>query len=393
MAFLYQNYKGFPVTAHSYSAGAEFSDCARKYDYSRRKGWKEKEKRASSQFGTSFEASLMYFHNSGLNLEEAIDEWKRLWLEFQNDTTLTYSDKDGDWRTMYQQGVDMLRLYAVKLPSLPIINPEFQLNYKKELFPDTEYAGLEYTAFVDARTEVPWDHPMLPVVEACPENGQRPLIIDIKTSAATFPTDPRMVRMDPQLRMYSWVSGIETVSFLVFQRRGVVFEKGDTVSLLIDASENHPAGSDMVVLSVDEDSQGAALVSEEIFKQYKEESKGLKGNAAKEKIAEFADRFSYLVVAEDFTKQRIQFLAVLISDQEREETGRVAGEQAIAICNASSEDFFPQRPGVRFPNNHCTWCSYLGLCLGDDKMVEEKLVQIGNVNQPAAEEMDWFEEL
>jgi hypothetical protein len=388
MAVLYTNYKNYPVSAHSYSGGSEFADCPKKYDYNRRQGYKEKEQRASSAFGTALEAAVYWYHNNNLDLYNAIDEWKRLWL-LEKDKDLTYSEKDGDWESMYAQGEEMLRLYKVVLPSLPIKNPKFQINYKKELFPDTEYAGLQFTSFIDILSEVEWDHPALPPA-ICPQNGQRQIIIDMKTSGVPYPSDPRLSRLDPQLRSYAWGSGIETVAFLVFIKRSANIEKGDTVTLLESfKAELYPVGTELFVL--DASKNILTLVTEQVYADYKQAATGLKGNALKDKVAEFA-LLGYEAAREEVTKQRIQFLAAVIPEEDRLETGEMIGIQARQICDANIQNFFPKRPGVRFPNNHCTFCSYLGLCIGDEKMVEEKLIQIGNV-KTKVEEKDWLEEL
>lgn len=406
MAVLYTNYKNYPVAAHSYSGGSEFADCPQKYDYNRRQGYKEKEQRASSAFGTALEAAVYWYHNNNLDLYNAIDEWKRLWL-LEKDKDLTYSEKDGDWESMYAQGEEMLRLYKVVLPSLPIKNPKFQINYKKELFPDTEYAGLQFTSFIDILSEVEWDHPALPPV-TCPQNGQRQVIIDMKTSGVPYPSDPRLSRLDPQLRSYAWGSGIETVAFLVFIKRSAVAEKGDTVTLLESFRHDiHPPGSERFVL--DASKNILTLVTEQVYADYKQAATGLKGNALKDKVKEFAEQFGYEAAREETTKQRIQFLAAVIPEEDRLETGEMIGIQARQICDANIQNFFPKRPGVRFPNNHCTFCSYLGLCIGDEKMVEEKLIQIGTkkpisvenhtlvvengANYSLAVENDWLEEI
>jgi len=395
MAILYTSpTKGYPVTDHSYSAGSLYDDCPKKYDYDRRQGWKEKEKRASSAFGSAVEAAIQYYHNSGMVLSDTIDEWKRLWVLQQDNKELVYSDKDGDWESMYRQGEQMVRLYIAVLPTLPIQNPQFQLNYKKEYYPDTEYAGLKDTAFLDMEVTAPWNHPLLPPLENCPENGQRKIFIDIKTSAALYPVDPRMIKLDPQLRRYAWTSGIETACFLVLVKRGMEFEKGDTVTVLEAYSEQHPVGTELVVL--DASKEVLTLLTPKIYDQYDAEAKGLKGNVLKEKKQEFADRFGIQAAKHEVTKQRLQFLAAIISEEERHEAGELAGMQARNICDSNIQNFFPKRPGIKFPNNHCTFCSHLGLCIGDEKMVKNKLIQIGNARPFRSEESsdsDWLEEL
>lgn len=388
MSYLYTNVKGYPVQAHSYSAGSEYSDCPKKYDYSRRQGWKEKDGKSALLFGNALEAAIIYYHTKDFDLYEAVDEWKRLWLVHQNDESIQFTTKDGDWQTMYKRGEEMLKLYAALLPSLPIENPKFQINYKKELYPDTEYAGLQFTSFVDILSEVQWDHPALPPVNR-PENGHRQVIIDVKTAANPYPSDPRLAGMDPQLRSYAWATGIDTVSFLVFVKRGLDYKKGDVVTILESFHDSFPVGSEAVVIEAG--AKVLSVLSSKDYDAYSKAAKGFKGKELKNVTDAWLANAGYTTAKTEVTKQRLQFLAAVISVEDREETGEIIGQQAIQISEANQKDFFPKRPGVRFPNNHCTFCSYLGLCIKDDKMVEEKLVQIGNVQKPV--ERDWLDEL
>lgn len=331
---------------------------------------------------------MQYYHTNNLILSDAIDEWKRLWAIQQDNKDLTYSAKDVSWEHMYQQGIDMLKLYHVKLPELPIKNPQFQLNYKKEFYPGTQYAGLQFTAYVDMQTDVEFDHPALPAIDR-PENGQRTLIIDIKTSGNEYGVDPRLSSMDPQLRSYAWVAGQRDVAFLVFVKRNPSIEKGDVVSLVEWWNDDNPLGSERVALKVE--SSTVTIVAPEVWEKYQEESKGLKGNALKAKVNEFIEQYGFHVSLSDVTKQKIQFLPALIADEDAEETGELRGQEAIAISQANQTDFFPKRPGVRFPNNHCTFCNYLGLCLKDDDMINEKLI---NISMPQkTKDDDWLEDL
>jgi hypothetical protein len=47
-------------------------------------------------------------------------------------------------------------------------------------------------------------------------------------------------------------------------------------------------------------------------------------------------------------------------------------------------DFLPHS-GIRFPQNGCLSCPYVGLCLGNSTLTEVKLVR-----QPGASELDWI---
>lgn len=80
----------------------------------------------------------------------------------------------------------------------------------------------------------------------------------------------------------------------------------------------------------------------------------------------------------------IQYLRIHITDQQRQEFGRLV---AYTIAQVESGSFLP-RPGVRFPQNGCVSCPYLGLCIGDQNLVENKLVR-----RPGAIELAWLDEL
>jgi hypothetical protein len=50
-------------------------------------------------------------------------------------------------------------------------------------------------------------------------------------------------------------------------------------------------------------------------------------------------------------------------------------------------EFLPHS-GIRFPQNGCISCPQLGLCLGNQRLVESKLVR-----RPGASDLDWLNEL
>jgi len=95
---------------------------------------RRRKKRASSAFGTAVESAIQYHHNSGMVLSDTIDEWKRLWVLQQDNKELVYSDKDGDWESMYRQGEQMFGCTSC-VAYVTYQNPQFQLNYKKAVLP------------------------------------------------------------------------------------------------------------------------------------------------------------------------------------------------------------------------------------------------------------------
>ena len=79
----------------------------------------------------------------------------------------------------------------------------------------------------------------------------------------------------------------------------------------------------------------------------------------------------------------IQYLHTIISDEQRREYGELV-KQSIEQIEAAR--FLP-RSGVRFPNNGCVTCPYIGLCLCQPALIASKLVQV------RGGELDWIDQL
>jgi CRISPR/Cas system-associated exonuclease Cas4 (RecB family) len=67
----------------------------------------------------------------------------------------------------------------------------------------------------------------------------------------------------------------------------------------------------------------------------------------------------------------IQYFRTTITDEQRKEFGRLVDD---TIRRIESAQFLPHS-GVRFPQNPCTSCPYVGLCLGQPELVETTLVR------------------
>ena len=80
----------------------------------------------------------------------------------------------------------------------------------------------------------------------------------------------------------------------------------------------------------------------------------------------------------------VQYLRTTITDGQREEFGRLVEG---TIRRIESAEFLPHS-GVRFPQNPCSSCPYVGLCLGKQEMVDAALVR-----RPGADSLDWLDEL
>jgi len=79
----------------------------------------------------------------------------------------------------------------------------------------------------------------------------------------------------------------------------------------------------------------------------------------------------------------IQYLKTTITEKQRQEFGHLV-EHTVARIEAA--EFLPHS-GIRFPQNPCTSCPYLGLCLGQPALVEHSLLKRPGHN------LDWLDEL
>ena len=143
MTILYKSASGREITHSSESSLGTFKLCRRKFKLSRIDGWKQKSHKASLEIGKCLESSLQFYYANGQKSGDFVDEWKRLWLKFK-DLVLDYTDQEGNWEDVYKIGSEWAQLGEVVLPTLPIRNPKWQLQFKKKLWPGSEYDDLEY---------------------------------------------------------------------------------------------------------------------------------------------------------------------------------------------------------------------------------------------------------
>ena len=80
----------------------------------------------------------------------------------------------------------------------------------------------------------------------------------------------------------------------------------------------------------------------------------------------------------------IQYLRATISDEQRQEFGRLVETTIYQIEGAQ----FASRSGIRFPQNGCVSCPHLGLCLNNRTLVEADLVR-----RAGASDLDWLDDL
>src|SRR5437868_3422888 len=80
----------------------------------------------------------------------------------------------------------------------------------------------------------------------------------------------------------------------------------------------------------------------------------------------------------------IQYLRTTITDEQRREFSQLVGD---TIQQIESAQFLPHS-GIRFPQNPCSSCPYIGLCLDKPKLVEARLIR-----RPGAQDFGVFDEL
>ena len=82
-------------------------------------------------------------------------------------------------------------------------------------------------------------------------------------------------------------------------------------------------------------------------------------------------------------RPEIQYLRTTISEEQRQEYGALVQD---TIAQIESARFLPHS-GVRFPNNTCVACPYIGLCLCNQDLITSKVVQSRGA------ELDWIDQL
>jgi len=78
----------------------------------------------------------------------------------------------------------------------------------------------------------------------------------------------------------------------------------------------------------------------------------------------------------------LQYLKTSITEEQCREYGRLVEGTVRQIESGQ----FPPHCGIRFPNNGCVGCPHLGLCLGDQQMVDSRLIR-----RPGATDLDWLD--
>lgn len=389
MAFLYINSNGEPWRKHSYSAGMTFDNCPMKYYYQKVLGYKEKNNRARFEFGKAVETAIQRFHDNGGNVQDAISCFRAEWLKQVENKNLQYTAVEKDWGTLSQMGTDMVKLYAIRQPSLPIPlggNVVFQREAKREVFPgDPNYGEIEDAGRLDIIAYAPPDHSLLPKLDWKPEYGAfRPVIVDIKTSGVDLAETYGLAAYDTQLRRYSWLSGIRDVALLWFVKKSLKVQKGSSITLLEDAGYMK-AGEEAVVGLVNKDGsvwvvKNDFLIGEMEKAQGEKAGKTDQTKAAKERAEQWLRENATLVAETAITKQRLQFNAGFVTVKSADDAGLAAQDQIIRIVNAWKRQAYPNTFGIRYPHDDKSDPYFRAFVLGDEKFKDE------NFTVSAAEE-------
>jgi hypothetical protein len=369
MGFLYINSKGKEVVRHSYSAGVDFHNCPYRYYLRRLVGCKEKDSKAALLFGRALEDAVQYHHEH--KGEGGIEQFEKLWAPHQAKEGLIYTKTEKTWLNLYQAGKDMMRLYTIRLPELPIpMDTRFQREFVKEVFPeDPRLGGIEFYGKLDMISYVDPRHPLLPQIYWEPKMGLvRPLIIDMKTSGVKW---DGQVQDDQQLRTYAWLAGIFDVAFLWFKKSGSELKKGSIVSML-ETSGPLIAGTEAIVAYIaDDDSLMLVADEEQLEEMNKAQGRKENGNlettkAATERKMNWLAQNAEHVLESTVTRQRLQFSAGRVDPQKAATAGQIAGKQIVEIVNARESGEWHDTFGQRYPHDDRKDSYYRAFVQGDN---------------------------
>ncbi len=370
-------------------------------------------------FGRCIESGLTAYEESGRKADSGVKMFRRMWEEVKlmpEFKDLIYTACETSWDQLLKSGEQMMKLYEFRAPHLPIFKPLFQQRLRKTIFPGTNLAMLENVAVLDILCFPPWDHKMLPKIPVdmscsdcavrwsssleadgppfvpCAEHSKRDLIIDVKTSGKEFPVD--LVALDPQLAEYAWQTRIPDVAFLWFVKCSHGFKKGSRVTLLKEVGAMWAGWEGLVIAEQDAEEDATSVTSAVLYVGGRDALtaydavckdsegttlRGKKLEAAKKAAIDkgLADGSIISVSSQDVTKQRIQFAAARLTEQDMDEVGRSVAQTTVEMVRAHEQDFYEKQAGVRFPNEKCGFCSMRFHCLHDSDGRDKNLTRRG----------------
>jgi len=381
---LYINAKGQDVDHGSYSARESYRYCPKQFELTRVQGYSQKEQRASAWFGKAIEAAIESFEGTGRRPHAAEEHFSETWKAvggLKEAKDFTYTDSEGDWAGLLRAGVEMMTLYEIRAPYLPISTlpkARFQVPLRKTIFPNSPLQVLSNKAYIDVISYPEWNHPLLVRIPSH-VSRVRPVIIDIKTAGVDLETD--IVGLDPQLAEYAWQSRVRDVAFLWFVKRSHEIKKGSRITLLRAAEIS---GREFTVLGVEEKPGTLVYVARtaECVKRFEDMLDGFSSPTTN--IAKAAKR-GFFESDEDvlalppalITKQRLQFGTARLSEQDVNEAGLALAQTTIEMVQATKTGVYPKTGGIRFPNQKCKFCAMRPICAGDSDARDRLLTRTG----------------
>ena len=264
---------------YSYSQISQYLTCPRRYRHRYLDGWQEKDLRAAMLFGRAFEQALAALFRHEDPTAVLFEQWST-----SRKLELVYAGHD-TWDNMLQQGVQLLERF-VQDGRVQVSRPRSQQQVQ---FTRTLKSGNSFVAYIDA----------IGVLD------NATCVLEWKTSSARYPEEPLgITSLDPQLICYSWMTGIDAVSQIVFVRKRTV---------------------------------------------------------------------------------EVQYLRATITEQQRSEFATLVDDTVRGI----EAGLFLPHSGIRFPQNPCTTCPFLGLCLDQRELVETALIRKPGVDLGLFDELTY----
>lgn len=336
--------------------------------------------KAAFAFGHAVEASVVgYYKDDGDPAQIFKDEWVK-----SREKKLEYGKSDKDWQNLLAVGSHLMRLFKAIAPGLGIVKPKFY-DWKSRITSESgSFLEKNYLEVIPDIIDWPAEHKRW---------GEGPRSIDIKTSDKAYLEEPEgIIAMDEQLRVQAWASKVKRVAFLVFVKGspGVVAKKNAVYTVLTAMKDS--SGKEIF-------KTGDQIVCAEVPKK-KAEKSALKDNGLllahpKGCVA----GVPVPVPIAGLTGTRIQLLEGRIEPDDSEgvialyrdrakkmgERWELYEEERIKISTKLPKGkrealeqealakAYPQNSGFRFPNQRCPHCPMLGLCMGDEKLVKERI--------------------
>ncbi len=264
---------------YSYSQISQYLTCPRRYRHRYLDGWQEKDLRAAMLFGRAFEQALAALFRHEDPTAVLFEQWST-----SRKLELVYAGHD-TWDSMLQQGVLLLERF-VQDGRVEIRRPRSRQQIQ---FTRTLKSGNCFVSYIDAIGEL----------------DNTTCVLEWKTSSARYPEEPLgITSLDPQLICYSWMTGIDAVSQIVFVRKRTV---------------------------------------------------------------------------------EVQYLRATITEQQRSEFATLVDDTVRGI----EAGLFLPHSGIRFPQNPCTTCPFLGLCLDQRELVETALIRKPGVDLGLFDELTY----